>query len=225
MSSRSPLYDDEHESHYSRRALPYRPLKDRLKIAQIPKQRDAQLTGEQLKVGKWIDKVIKGSPAMHPELRLSPEKQGVRLESEKNLRIFGGRQAGKTLAVATALRDAITDYKLSGTFVSAPVLFEMFTDAERNSGVLPDTYFDPHMLDYIRSKIDLVVIDDLGNEHITEFRKGAFQSFLAIRAVNLMPVVFTTRISDEDVFVERYGERAAEYLTPPNVDTIVIEAP
>jgi DNA replication protein DnaC len=135
----------------------------------------------------------------------------VPLKGDGNLFIQGASGSGKSLIAAKTLVDAVTSNKMSGRWLEADDYIEMLKDSFDNEGVLPEMYSSPHVVKYVKGVFDIVVIDGLGEERMTEFASHELGSLIRKRYDKQKATIITSRLSIQDI-KNRYGTRLANPL-------------
>lgn len=209
------MFDELEPGAHSRLWFRHRDAKARRKYAAIPKRarltfeaNDFEPSDEQQALADHMNAMVVASPE-------DKYKRGVRLSGEMTL-VTGPRQVGRTTGACWAMHDVITRderKRVSGRYVTAAQLCEMFTDAARNDGVLSGEWEDPHLLHAIRSCFDILIIDDFGTEPLTDFRTDSMYSLLQSRANAMMPtyVIKHTSLTEERLN-SRYPDQMVDLL-------------
>jgi DNA replication protein DnaC len=120
-----------------------------------------------------------------------------RMEDGMGLYIHGKTGLGKTHMAVAALRHVVTKYELSGLFLSYDIFTEMVHDARNNDGELPEMYGDPNLLKYLRRTYDVVLIDNLNADRLTEYMAKTISNLIESRYEMLLPTLFTTEINPD----------------------------
>jgi DNA replication protein DnaC len=128
-----------------------------------------------------------------------------------NLFIQGPSGCGKSLIAASTLKHLVSDHGCSGRWVEADDYIEMLKDSFDSNGVLPEMYSSPHLIKYIKGVFDVVVIDGLGEERLTEFASHELGSIIRKRYDKQKATIITSRLSIQDI-KNRYGSRLANPL-------------
>lgn len=136
---------------------------------------------------------------------------GASLRGDGNLFIQGPSGCGKSLIAAKTLTEVVRSNKLSGRWVEADDYIEMIKDSFDNEGVLPEMYSSPHIVKYVKGVFDIVVIDGLGEERLTEFASHELGSLIRKRYDKQRSTIITSRLSVNDI-KNRYGTRLANPL-------------
>jgi DNA replication protein DnaC len=128
-----------------------------------------------------------------------------------NLFIQGPSGCGKSLVAASTLKHLVTEHGCSGRWLEADDYIEMLKDSFDNEGVLPEMYSSPHIVKYVKGVFDVVVIDGLGEERLTEFASHELGSLIRKRYDKQKATIITSRLSLQDI-KNRYGSRLANPL-------------
>ena len=146
-----------------------------------------------------IPKRIQGSMAPHA------------VDFEENLFIQGSSGSGKSAHAARTLYNIVTNNKVSGRWVEADDYIEMIKDTFDDGGELPEMYSSPHLVKYIKASFDVIVLDGLGEERLTEFATHELGSLIRKRFEKEKATIITSRLSIQDI-KHRYGARLATPL-------------
>ena len=159
---------------------------ERLKNAHIPKRFTKKTLGDyDTKLGspdvvtysqQWIDNIEHNR------------------ECGEGLYLFGGSGSGKTHVACGVLREVVLNNLLSGFFITAEKFVEASYDEMNPDHELPEMYGDEHMLKYIHSVYDVLVLDNLGSERMTDFTKKAITSMLNSRYEQQLITIITSEI-------------------------------
>lgn len=128
-----------------------------------------------------------------------------------NLYIQGPSGCGKSLIAASTLKHLITEHSCSGRWVDADDYVQMIKESFNNDGVLPEMYSSPHLVKYIKSVYDVIVIDGLGEEYASEFSRHELGSLIRKRYDKKKATIITSRLSIQDI-KNTYGTRLANPL-------------
>lgn len=132
-------------------------------------------------------------------------------EPESNLLLQGPSGVGKSLRAASTLTSVVREHPVSGRWIEADDYIEMIKDSFDNEGVLPEMYSNPHVVKYVKGVFDIVVIDGLGEERLTEFASHELGSLIRKRFDRSKSTIITSRLSMQDI-KNRYGSRLANPL-------------
>lgn len=135
----------------------------------------------------------------------------VALRGDGNLFIQGPSGSGKSLIAARTLTEAVKEHSVSGRWLEADDYIEMIKDSFDNDGLLPEMYSSPHIVKYVKGVFDVVVIDGLGEERLTEFASHELGSLIRKRYDKQKATIITSRLSIQDI-KSRYGSRLANPL-------------
>jgi DNA replication protein DnaC len=122
------------------------------------------------------------------------------------LLIMGSSRTGKTVLATCILKELIRSHSVSGRFVSADRYVEMLKDQFDNNNELPEMYAIPHLVKYLQGVFDIVLLDGLGEERLTDFAKQELGSLLRHRYEDCNATIVTTSETPTDI-VRRYGTR------------------
>lgn len=136
------------------------------------------------------------------------------------LLVTGPSGSGKTVTAVALLKTLIKSYPMSGRFVNSDRYVEMLKDQFDNDNQLPEMYAMPHLVKYIKGVFDVVLIDGLGQERLTEFAQHELGSLLRQRYEDCRSTIITTSMTKSDL-IRRYGDRVAGVL----VDMPVLRMP
>ncbi len=153
---------------------------------------------------------------VEPELGCSPREYMARLEAycrkyaagfggkSPNLLFMGTAGLGKThlaLAVADAVLDGGHDVLYTSAAALAARLGREHFDRDADDGWLNAC-----------KEADLLILDDLGTEYITPLTISVLYELINTRMLTHRPTVYTTNITDQQVFVTRYTEKVASRM-------------
>lgn len=110
------------------------------------------------------------------------------------LYIYGPTGLGKTHISVSALREVVTKNQCSGLFLNYDIYTEMVHDARNSDGLLPEMYGDPNLLKYTRRVLDVVVIDNLNNDRLTDYMANTTADLIESRWEMKLPTIITTSI-------------------------------
>lgn len=127
---------------------------------------------------------------------------GFNPEKAENLLFMGSPGLGKT-HLTLAIVSGVVEKGFMAFYGPAENLFNLVS-TERFSGENKGSY--EAMLD-----CDLLVIDDLGTELLTEFSKSVFYNLINSRLLSKKPTVINTNLTMKEI-ADRYGERIASRL-------------
>lgn len=127
------------------------------------------------------------------------------------LLILGPSGSGKTVVAVNILKRLIKLHPVSGRFVNSDRYVEMLKDQFDNDNQLPEMYAMPHLVKYLKGVFDVVVLDGLGQERLTEFAQHELGSLLRQRYEDCRATIITTSLSKSDL-IRRYGDRISGVL-------------
>lgn len=133
------------------------------------------------------------------------------IQFEGNLFIQGPSGSGKSLIAAKTVSTIVDTQQVSGRWIEADDYIEMIKDSFDNDGLLPEMYSSPHLVKYVKGVFDIVVIDGLGEERLTEFASHELGSLIRKRFDKQKTTIITSRLSPQDI-KNRYGSRLATPL-------------
>lgn len=133
-------------------------------------------------------------------------------EEGGNFLIVGKSNTGKTTLAVNTVRDAVRSRPLSARFVSADEYVEMIKDTFDNSGDLPEMWSSPHLVKYIKGVFDIVILDGLGQERLTDFAKHELGSLIRRRYEMGLSTIITSDVPSMDL-IARYGQRVVAPLS------------
>lgn len=137
-----------------------------------------------------------------------------RMEDGIGLYIHGKTGVGKTHLAAAALREVVSKHNLSGLFLPYDLFVEMVHDSRNNDGELPDMYGDPNLLKYIRRVFDVLVIDNLNADRLTDYMAKTISNVIDSRYEMQLPTIITTEIRPDKLAT----------LYSPRVQSIIRES-
>lgn len=135
-----------------------------------------------------------------------------------SLLIYGQSGTGKSELAADVLDALVSRPLVSGRWVEADDYIEMIKDSFDNDGLLPEMYSSPHLVKYIKGVFDVVVIDGLGDERLTDFAKHELGSLIRKRHDRMKSTIITSRLSLADIR-DRYDARLATVLADFSMET------
>ena len=135
-----------------------------------------------------------GSPTFQSAVEKWSTNVDKRMEDGMGLYIYGKTGLGKTHMAVAALNKIISTKQLSGLFLSYDIFTEMVHDSRNNDGELPEMYGDPNLLKYMRRVYDIVVVDNLNADRLTEYMAKTVSNMIESRYEMQLPTIFTTEI-------------------------------
>ena len=160
--------------------------------------------------------LVRYSDEVEPELGISPRAYMGKLlnycknyaarfnQSSPNLLFMGHTGLGKT-HLALAIADAVLE---GGHDV-------LYTSAAALAAQLGREHFDYTNNDEWLAacqEADLLILDDLGTEYITPLTISVLYELINTRMLTHRPTIYTTNITDQNVFVARYTEKVASRM-------------
>ena len=118
-------------------------------------------------------------------------------EKGMGLYIYGPTGVGKTHIASALLKHAVTKHERSGLFMSYDIYTEMVHDARNSDGELPEMYGDPNLLKYARRVFDVLVIDNLNNDRLTDYMANTTADLIESRWEMSLPTIITTSINPD----------------------------
>jgi DNA replication protein DnaC len=180
-----------------------RPTAERLKNAHVPK--------------RFVDKSFdnynaeQGSPDVLDYVRQWWDNYAINSARGEGLYLFGGPGSGKTHIAVATLNEVIVHHNACGFFITAEKFVEASYDEMKNDDELPDIYGEPFLLKYINSVYEILVLDNLGGERLTDFTKQVITSMLNSRYENQLITIITSEIPPKKLD-SIYGPRLASIL-------------
>lgn len=125
-----------------------------------------------------------------------------------NLFIYGKTNTGKSVLAAQMLKSLVEYLPVSGRWIEADTYIQMLKDSFDSDGHLGEEYSSPYTIKNVKGVFDILVIDGLGDERLTEFAAHEMGSLIRGRYDRLKSTIITSRLSIGDI-ANRYGERLA----------------
>lgn len=122
--------------------------------------------------------------------------------------ITGPSGSGKTILGVSLITKLITTHPVSGRFVNSDRYIEMLKDQFDNDNQLPEMYAMPHLIKYLKGVFDVILLDGVGQERLTEFAQHELGSLLRQRYEDCRTSIITTSLNRSDL-IRRYGQRIA----------------
>lgn len=156
------------------------------------------------------------STDVEPELGISPREYMGKLlnycknyaakfsQNSPNLLFMGHTGLGKThlaLAIADAVLEGGHDVLYTSSAALAAQLGREHFDFSNNDEWLAAC-----------QEADLLILDDLGTEYITPLTISVLYELINTRMLTHRPTIYTTNITDQNVFVARYTEKVASRM-------------
>lgn len=126
-------------------------------------------------------------------------------EVPPNRLIYGPPGSGKSVRAAAYLSHYV-NCGLSGRWVNSDDYIDMIKDSFDTDGKLSEEYSSPYLVKNIKGVFDVVVIDALGEERLTEFAIHELGSLIRKRYEKMKPTIITSKLSLLDIR-HKYGER------------------
>jgi len=117
----------------------------------------------------------------------------------KSLLIQGYALTGKTFQAVNVLTALMENHKVSGRFIDTDDYVAMVKDSFDSSEGLPEMYSSQHLLKYIKGTWDILVIDGLGQERLTDFAKHEIGSLIRHRHAHMLTTIITSEHSAADI--------------------------
>jgi DNA replication protein DnaC len=128
-----------------------------------------------------------------------------------NLYLTGAR--GKSVRAAQLLVEAVSTLQLSGRWLQADTYIEALKDSfSTPDGLLGDEYSTPYLIKNVQGVYDVLVLDGLGDERMTDFAKHEIGNLIRTRYDRMKSTIITSRLSIGDI-ANRYGDRLADPLS------------
>ncbi len=166
------------------------PMLDRMGFTKIPKR------------------IAEQAASRNTQLTHSLESFVVNWQPGDSIYIQGPSGSGKSTQAAMALIRLVESQKASGRWVDPDRYIDMLKDSFDNDGLLPSEYGSPYTVKNIKAVFDVLVIDGLGEERLTEFAAHEIGSLIRTRFDNMRTTIITSRLSMDDI-KRRYSERLA----------------
>jgi DNA replication protein DnaC len=128
-----------------------------------------------------------------------------------NLLIHGRPGSGKTSLAATVARSLVRKYPVSARYVEADDYVDMIKESFEHGGVLPEMYSTPHLLKYIKSTFDVLILDGLGQERMTEFTSHVIANLIKRRYSSMKTTIIVSPYNVVDIN-RRYEQFTASAL-------------
>ena len=152
-----------------------------------------------------VDKEYGISPKDNAKNILQTAKKYAKLKesNSRQLLLYGGTGLGKTFTSECIAKEFIKK-DMSVYYTSAPKLFTIFEEYKFGRDTSENT---KQILDYI-ANVDLLIIDDLGTEFVTQFTLAALFDIVNARITAGKSTVISTNLSFETL-AETYSQRIA----------------
>jgi DNA replication protein DnaC len=106
--------------------------------------------------------------------------------------IYGKSGCGKSHLASALLRGSISGHGQCGRFITASEYLRALDNERYNDGVLSDEYDEEHLISYLRTVYDVVVVDDLSSMRSTEYARREISDLLASRVSRRLVTIFTS---------------------------------
>lgn len=136
-----------------------------------------------------------------------------------NLFIHGPSGSGKTQMASEILDALVRAHKVSGRYIGADPYIEMLKDSFDNDGLLPEMYSSPHLVKYVKGVFDIVVVDGLGDERLTDFAQHELGGLIRQRHDRMKSTIVTSRLNIGDISNRYTGGRLAAVLADFSMET------
>lgn len=140
-------------------------------------------------------------------------------EKGDNVLISGKSMTGKSRKAVAMARDLVRCHNVSARFVTAEQYIEMLKDSFDNDGLLPIEYSSPYTIKNIKGVFDVLVLDGLGDERLTDFAAHEMGTLIRTRYDRMLTTIVTTRLNMVDIRA-RYGERLASPLAEFDMEMV-----
>lgn len=140
-------------------------------------------------------------------------------EVGKSYLLTGRAGGGKSIQAYMAACELVRTYQVSARFISAEQYIEMLKDSFDNDGLLPIEYSSPYTIKNIKGVFDIVVLDGLGDERLTDFAAHEMGTLIRTRYDKMLTTIVTTRLTMPEVRA-RYGERLASPLADFDMEMV-----
>jgi DNA replication protein DnaC len=126
-------------------------------------------------------------------------------EDGRGLYFCGGVGTGKTHLAVAVMKELIQRRRVPSLFVTVPELLDNLRGAYNDPGRNLDVWMDAV------KNADLLVLDDLGSERVTEWVQERIFVIVNHRYREALPTIFTSNIGPKDL-AEQLGERTASRI-------------
>jgi DNA replication protein DnaC len=133
-----------------------------------------------------------------------------------NLLIHGRTGTGKTTIAVAAARELVRRNSVSARYVDADDYVEMIKESFDYGGQLPEMYSTPHLLKYLKNTFDVVVLDNLGQERMTEFSSHTISGLIKKRFDQMRSMIIVSPYNVLDIN-RRYDQFTASALAEYSV--------
>src|ERR687893_861208 len=126
-------------------------------------------------------------------------------EAGRGLYFCGGVGTGKTHLAVAVMNELITKKRVPSLFVTVPELLDNLRGAYNDPGRNLDEWMDAVQ------NADLLILDDLGSERVTEWVRERIFVIVNHRYRESLPTIFTSNIGPKDL-AQQLGERTASRI-------------
>lgn len=128
-----------------------------------------------------------------------------------NLFIHGRTGTRKTTLAVHVAQELIKRYAVSARYIDADDYVEMIKESFDYGGQLPEMYSTPHLLKYIKNTFDIVILDNLGQERMTEFSSHTLSGLIKKRYDQMRSTIIVSPFNVMDIN-RRYDQFTASAL-------------
>lgn len=132
--------------------------------------------------------------------------------TDKFLLINGPTGSGKTSRAASIATSVVRRMEMSGYWVGADDYIQMLKDSFDNDYDMSEEYGSPYIVKYVKNSFDLLVIDGLGEERLSDFAQHEIASLIRKRFDMNKSTIVTSSLPIGDIR-SRYGSRLAVPLS------------
>ena len=136
-----------------------------------------------------------------------------------NLFIHGRSGTRKTTLAVGVTQELIKKYPVSARYVDADDYVEMIKESFDYGGQLPEMYSTPHLLKYLKSTFDVVIVDNLGQERRTDFSSHTVSGLIKKRFDQMRSTIIVSPFNVMDIN-RRYDQFTASALADYTVVTL-----
>ena len=136
-----------------------------------------------------------------------------------NLLIHGRSGTRKTTLAVNVAQELIKKHPVSARYVDADDYVEMIKESFDYGGQLPEMYSTPHLLKYLKSTFDVVIVDNLGQERRTDFSSHTLSGLIKKRFDQMRSTIIVSPYSVMDIN-RRYDQFTASALAEYTVVTL-----
>lgn len=160
-----------------------RPVEERIRNLRIP-PRYKSCTFSTFETTKTTEPLVGA-------LKKWVEQMPKNMEDGMGLYISGDVGTGKTHLAVAALKEVVSKHELSGFYITYDKLCEMIYNSE-NNGDLPEMFGDIHLLKYLHRVFDVLVIDHLNADRLTDYMVKKTNDLIQSRYDSQLPTIFTS---------------------------------